>query len=88
MIYEYVDLARELKKKRTMKHESEGDTNCNSCAQYSHERIDKGTGGVEIRGRGKTIQTTALLKSARILRRVLETRGDLLSLKLLWETIS
>ena len=42
---------------------------------------------LKIRGRVETIQTTALLRSARILRRVLETRGDLLSLKLQWKTI-
>ena len=41
-----------------------------------------------IGGRVETIQTTALLRTARILRRVLETWGDLLSLKLQWETIS
>ena len=35
----------------------------------------------EIRGRMETIQTTTLLRSARILRRVLETGGGLLSLK-------
>ena len=37
---------------------------------------------LEIRGQVETIQTTALLSLARILRRVLKTRGDLLSLKL------
>ena len=37
---------------------------------------------LEIRGRVKTIQTNALLRTARIVRRVLETLGDLLSLKL------
>ena len=42
----------------------------------------------EIEGRAETIQTTALLRSARILRRVLETWGDLLSLRFLWKTIS
>ena len=36
----------------------------------------------------ETIQITALLKSPRILRRVLETWGNLLSLKLQWKTIS
>ena len=36
----------------------------------------------------ETIQTTSLLKTARTLRKVLETWGDLLSLKLLWKTIS
>ena len=38
-------------------------------------------------GRVETIQTTALLRTARILRRVLETLGDLLSLRLQWKTI-
>ena len=42
---------------------------------------------LDISGRVDTIQTTALLRSARILRRVLDTWGDLLSLKLQWETI-
>ena len=37
---------------------------------------------LEVRGREETIQTIALLRSARILRRVLETLGDLLSFKL------
>ena len=39
---------------------------------------------MEIRGWVETIQTTASLRSARILRRVLVTWGDLLSLKLEW----
>ena len=43
---------------------------------------------LEIGRRVETIQTTALLRTARILRRVLETWGDLLSLKLHWKTIS
>ena len=42
----------------------------------------------EVGGRVETIQTTTLLRTARILRRVLETWGDLLSLKLQWKTIS
>ena len=37
--------------------------------------------GLEIRGRAKTIQATALLRSARKLRRALEIWGDLLSLR-------
>ena len=36
----------------------------------------------------ETIKTTVLLRSARILRRILKTWGDLLSLKLQWKTIS
>ena len=43
---------------------------------------------LEITGRVETVPTTALLKSARILRKVLETWGNLLSLKLQWKTIS
>ena len=48
----------------------------------------KGLEDLEVGNREETIQTTALLKTARILRRVLETWGDLLSLKLQWKTIS
>ena len=48
----------------------------------------KGLEDMEIGGRVKTIQTTALLRTARILWRVPETWGDLLSLKLQWKTIS
>ena len=40
----------------------------------------KGLEDLKVGGRVKTIQTTALLWTARILRRVLETWGDLLSL--------
>ena len=43
---------------------------------------------LEIRGQVETIQTTPLLRLAKILRRVLETVGDLLSLKLQWKTIN
>ena len=43
---------------------------------------------LEVSGQVGTIQTTALLRTARILRRVLETWGDLLSPKLQWKTIS
>ena len=47
----------------------------------------KGLEDLEVGGRVKTIQTTALLRTARILRRVQETSGDLLSLRLQWKTI-
>ena len=43
---------------------------------------------LEVGGRVETIQTTALFKMARILKRVLETWSDLLSLNLQWKTIS
>ena len=48
----------------------------------------KGLEDLEVGGRVETIQMTALLRTARILRRVLGTWGDLLSLKLQWKTIS
>ena len=48
----------------------------------------KGLEDLEVGGRVETIQTTALLKTPRILRSVLETWGDLLSLKLQWKPIS
>ena len=47
----------------------------------------KGLEDLEVGGRVETIQTTALLRTSRILRRVLETWGDLLSLRLQWKTI-
>ena len=55
----------------------------------------KGLEDLEVGGRVETIQTTALLRTARILRRVLGTWGDLLSLQspledhqlaLMWKT--
>ena len=48
----------------------------------------KGLEDLEVGGRVETIQITALLRTARILRRVLETWGDLLSLNLQWNAIS
>ena len=50
--------------------------------------LSKGLEDLEVGGRVETTQTTALLRTARILRRVLETWGDLLSLKLQGKTIS
>ncbi len=43
---------------------------------------------LEIGGRVETIQTTAFLRTIRVLRRVLETWGDLLSLNPQQNTIS
>ena len=48
----------------------------------------KGLEDLEFGRRLETIQTTALLRTARIRWRVVETWGDLLSLKLQWKTIS
>ena len=41
----------------------------------------------EIKGRVETIQTTALLRSVRILRRIMQS-WDLLSLKFQWKTLN
>ena len=49
--------------------------------------LAQGHEDLERRGRVETIQTTELLRSARILRRDLETQSDLLSFKLMWKTI-
>ena len=43
---------------------------------------------LEVGGREETIRTTTLLRTARILRRVLESWEDLLLLKLQWKTVS
>ena len=82
----YLDLARELKKLWNMK------VTIVPIVIGALGTITKGflTGldDLEVGGRVETIQTTALLRTARILRRVLETWGDLLSLKLQCKTIS
>ena len=52
------------------------------------EGLLKGLEYLEDGGRVETIQMTALLRTVRILRRILETWGDLLSLNLQWKTIS
>ena len=42
----YLDIAWDLNPP-PMKHGNNGDTSCNWCARYSHQRINKGTGGRE-----------------------------------------
>ena len=80
----YLDLARELKKlwniKVTIVPIVTGAFGTIS------KGLLKGMEDLKVGGRVETIQTTALLRTARILRRVLETWGDLLSLKLPWKT--
>ena len=75
----YLDLARKLKPK-----EYEGEGVIGALCEIP-KRLLKCLEDIEIRGR---VETTALLKSARILIRVLETWGDLLSLNIQWEIIS
>ena len=67
----YIDLARELKKLRNMK------VMFIEIASGAFGTVTKGLlkglDDLEIRGRAETIQTTTLLRSVRILRRVLES---------------
>ena len=82
----YIDLARELKKLWNMK------VTIVPIVIGAFGTITKGLlrglEDFEVGGRVETIQTTALLKTARVLRRILETWGDLRSLKLQSKTIS
>ena len=48
----------------------------------------KGLENLEVGGRVETIQTPVLLRTTRILRSVLETWEDFMSLKIQWKTIS
>ena len=48
----------------------------------------KGLEDLEVGGRVETINTIGLLRTARILRRVMETWGDFPSLRLQWKTTS
>ena len=82
----YLDLARELKKLCNMK------VTIIPIVIGAFGTITKGLlkglKDLEVGGRVETIQMTTLLRTAIILRRVLETWGDLLLLKLQWKTIS
>ena len=79
----YLDLAGELKKKLwNMKV-----TIVIGAFGTVTKGLLKGREDLKVEGRVETIQTTALLITARILRRVLEIWGDL-SLKLQWKTLS
>ena len=70
-----------------MEHEGEGETNCGWSTWNDPQMIGKGMEDLEIGGQVETILTKALLRSVRILRRVLVIWGDLLSLKFQRETI-
>ena len=79
----YLDLARELKKLWNMK------VMIIPIVIGAFGKVTKvllkSLEDLKFGGRDETIQTTALLKMARILRRVAETWGDLLTLKLQWK---
>ena len=53
-----------------------------------NKELLKGQEDLEADGRVETLQITTLFKTARVLRRVLVTWGDLLSLKIHQKTIS
>ena len=76
----YLDLARELTKLWSIRVTTV--PIITGALSTITKGILKGLEDLEVGGRVETIQTTALLRTARILKRVLETRGDLLSLKL------
>ena len=82
----YLDLARELKK--TVEHEMTIVPIVMAALGTITKGLLKGLQDLEVGGWVETIQMTALMRTARILRRILETWRDLLSLKLQWKTIS
>ena len=82
----YLNLVRELKKNRETG--CDGNTNYNWYTWKDPQRLGKGLEELEIGGRAEIIPTTAVLRSARIMIRVLKTWGDLLSLRLQWKTIT
>ena len=82
----YLDLTRELKKLWNMK------VTIVPIVIGTFSTITKGLlkglEDLDVGGQVETIQMTALLRTARILRRALETWEDLQSLKVQWKTIS
>ena len=73
--------------KRVWNIENDDEINCNCCSLYNQQRLKQRLEDLDIRERVETIQTTASLKSAWILRIVWDIWGDLQSLKLQWENI-
>ena len=64
----YLDLVRDIEK--TEEHEANSDTDYSWCTWNGQQKFGKGTRELEIRERMETIQTTVLLRLARILKRV------------------
>ena len=69
-------------------HESDCDTSCSRNLWNGPQRLGKRLEDLETRRRIETSQNTVFIRSAWILRRVLEIWGDLLSLRFLWKTTS
>ena len=76
----YLNLARKLDKLRNMKMMAIPVVI--GALEAILKGLERGLEESEIEGRAETLQSMALLRSARMLRRVLETFRDLLSLKL------
>ena len=81
----YLDLVIELKKLCNMKMTSIPIVIGAFC--IVNKVLLEGLDDLDVGGWAEIIQTAALLRTARLLRRVLETWGDLLSFKLQWKTI-
>ena len=77
------DFSRELKK--AMENEGHGNTSRSWCTWNDPKW---GFRKLEIGVRTQIIRRTTLLRLGRILKRVLETWGDLLSQRIQWKTIS
>ena len=71
-----------LRAEQTVDHEGDSGTNSSWCPWNGTKGSERILVDLEIQLRILTIQSTALLKSARIVRRVQETRGDLPLLRL------
>ena len=78
-----LDLARGPKKK-AMKNKDDSDINCSLCIWSSPGRLGKGLRRIGNQKENLDIQTIALLKLARILRKVLETTANSLSVRPAW----
>ena len=76
----YLDPARKLKK--IVEHAGDNISIVIGAFGTVTKGLLKELEDLEVAGRVQTIQSTASLRTARILRKVLETWGDLLSLKL------
>ena len=79
-IDKYLDLARELKEQWKMRVTVV--LMVDGALGMVSKGLERNLEESKIRGRIETIQTTALLRSAKIQRKVLETWEDLLSLRL------
>ena len=75
--------------KKATEYESDSDTNSSWCTWNGFQSLAKGIGRIGNQKKNRTIQFTRLLRTAGILRRVLETWEDLLTLGLTlgWKTL-